>query len=134
VTTVLFAGGGTGGHLMPALAIADAMVRLDPRIRPFFIGSERGVEANFLPQRPWPYELLPLQPIRRRQWWKNVTLPLALYRVVRRVEQLVASSGPAWSSVRGAMSRDRWSGRCSGPVCRAFSRNRMPSPASPHAG
>jgi UDP-N-acetylglucosamine--N-acetylmuramyl-(pentapeptide) pyrophosphoryl-undecaprenol N-acetylglucosamine transferase len=94
VTTILFAGGGTGGHLMPALAIADAMVRLDPRIRPFFIGSERGVEANVLPQRPWPYELLPLQPIRRRQWWKNVTLPLALYRVVRRVEQLVASQRP----------------------------------------
>ena len=94
MTTILFAGGGTGGHLMPALAIADAMVRLDPRIRPFFIGSERGVEANVLPQRPWPYELLPLQPIRRRQWWKNVTLPMALYRVVRRVEELVASQRP----------------------------------------
>jgi len=94
VTTILFAGGGTGGHLMPALAIADAMVRLDPRIRPFFIGSERGVEANVLPQRPWPYELLPLQPIRRRQWWKNVSLPLALYRVVRRVEELVLSQRP----------------------------------------
>jgi UDP-N-acetylglucosamine--N-acetylmuramyl-(pentapeptide) pyrophosphoryl-undecaprenol N-acetylglucosamine transferase len=94
VTTILFAGGGTGGHLMPALAIADAMVRLDPRIRPFFVGSERGVEANVLPQRPWPYELLPLQPIRRRQWWKNVTLPMALYRVVRRVEELVASQRP----------------------------------------
>lgn len=94
MTTVLFAGGGTGGHLMPALAIADAMVRLDPRIRPFFIGSERGVEASVLPQRPWPYELLPLQPIRRRQWWKNVTLPLALYRAVRRIEGLVASQRP----------------------------------------
>jgi len=94
VTTILFAGGGTGGHLMPALAIADAMVRLDPRIRPFFVGSERGVEANVLPQRPWPYELLPLQPIRRRQWWKNVTLPMALYRVVRRVGELVASQRP----------------------------------------
>lgn len=94
MTTILFAGGGTGGHLMPALAIADAMVRLDPRIRPFFIGSERGVEANVLPQRPWPYELLALQPIRRRQWWKNVALPLALYRVVRRVAELVASQRP----------------------------------------
>jgi UDP-N-acetylglucosamine--N-acetylmuramyl-(pentapeptide) pyrophosphoryl-undecaprenol N-acetylglucosamine transferase len=94
VTTVLFAGGGTGGHLMPALAVADAMVRLDPRIRPFFVGSERGIEANVLPQRPWPYELLPLQPFRRRQWWRNVTLPVALYRVVRRVEELVESHRP----------------------------------------
>lgn len=95
MTTVLFAGGGTGGHLMPALAIADAMVRRDPTITPFFVGSHRGVEANVLPQRPWPYELLPLEPIRRRHWWKNATLPLSLVRVVRRVRALVRSERPA---------------------------------------
>ena len=63
MTTVLFTGGGTGGHLMPALAIAEEMVRLDPEIRPFFVGSRRGIEAAVLPQRPWGYELLPLEPI-----------------------------------------------------------------------
>lgn len=95
MTSVFFAGGGTGGHLMPALAIADAMVRLDPSVRPFFIGSRRGIEANVLPQRPWPYELLPLEPIRRRQWWKNAGLPLSLLRVVRRVRALVAEHRPS---------------------------------------
>ena len=92
--TVFFAGGGTGGHLMPALAIADAMVRLDPAVRPFFVGSRRGIEANVLPQRPWPYALLPLEPIRRRQWWLNVTLPLALLRAVRQMDALVAEHRP----------------------------------------
>ena len=95
MTTVFFAGGGTGGHLMPALAIADAMVRLDPAVRPFFVGSLRGIEANVLPQRPWPYALLPLEPIRRRQWWLNVALPLALLRAVREVDALVAQHRPA---------------------------------------
>ncbi|MGD0483825.1 MAG: undecaprenyldiphospho-muramoylpentapeptide beta-N-acetylglucosaminyltransferase [Gemmatimonadales bacterium] len=93
--TIFFAGGGTGGHLMPALAIADAMVRLDPAVRPFFVGSLRGIEANVLPQRPWPYALLPLEPIRRRQWWLNATLPLSFLRSVRRVDALVAEHRPA---------------------------------------
>ncbi len=114
MTTIFFAGGGSGGHLMPALAIADAMVRCDPAVRPFFIGSRRGIEANVLPQRPWPYELLPLEPIRRRQWWKNAGLPLAVARSLRRVRALVDErrpelvvgtggyvSGPAvWAAVR----------------------------------
>ena len=93
--TVFFAGGGTGGHLMPALALADAMVRLDPSVRPFFVGSLRGIEANVLPQRPWPHALLPLEPIRRRQWWKNVTLPFSLLRSLRQVDVLVAEHRPA---------------------------------------
>lgn len=94
MTTVFFAGGGTGGHLMPALAIADAMVRRDPSVRPFFVGSLRGIEANVLPQRPWPYELLPLEPIRRRQWWRNVGLPASLFRALRRSSSLLRERQP----------------------------------------
>ena len=95
VTTVLFTGGGTGGHLMPALAIADEMVRLDPTVRPFFVGSRRGIEASVLPQRPWPYELLPLEPLWRRNWWKNVGLPFALTRSLRTVGGIIAREKPA---------------------------------------
>jgi len=95
MTTVLFTGGGTGGHLMPALAIADEMVRLDPAVRPFFIGSRRGVEASVLPQRPWPYELLPLEPLWRRRWWKNAGLPAALFASLRAVRAVLGREAPA---------------------------------------
>ena len=95
VTTVLFTGGGTGGHLMPALAIADEMVRLDPSVRPFFVGSRRGIEAGVLPQRPWPFELLPLEPLWRRRWWRNARLPFALYRSIRRIRSILARENPA---------------------------------------
>jgi UDP-N-acetylglucosamine--N-acetylmuramyl-(pentapeptide) pyrophosphoryl-undecaprenol N-acetylglucosamine transferase len=95
VRTVFFAGGGTGGHLMPALALADAMVELDRSVSPFFIGSRRGIEASVLPQRPWPFALLPLEPIRRRQWWRNAGLPLALARSVGEVRRLAARHRPA---------------------------------------
>jgi UDP-N-acetylglucosamine--N-acetylmuramyl-(pentapeptide) pyrophosphoryl-undecaprenol N-acetylglucosamine transferase len=40
---VIFAGGGTGGHLYPGLAIARALVRLDPAVQPFFVGAQRGI-------------------------------------------------------------------------------------------
>ncbi len=95
MTTVLFTGGGTGGHLMPALAIAEEMVRLDPAVRPFFVGSRRGVEASVLPQRPWPYELLPLEPLWRRRWWKNVKLPTALFTSLRTVRAILRRETPS---------------------------------------
>ena len=55
---VLFAGGGTGGHLYPGLAIARALVRLEPSVRPFFVGARRGIERDVLPDAGFPFELL----------------------------------------------------------------------------
>jgi len=119
VTTVFFAGGGTGGHLMPALAIADAMVRLDGSVRPFFLGSRRGLEAHVLRQRPWPYELLPLEPLRRRQWWKNGSLPLSFVRSVRQVGRLCAEHRPALVVGTG--------GYAAGPVVWTAARRGVPA-------
>jgi UDP-N-acetylglucosamine--N-acetylmuramyl-(pentapeptide) pyrophosphoryl-undecaprenol N-acetylglucosamine transferase len=95
MTTVLFTGGGTGGHLMPALAIAEEMVRLDPRVHPFFIGAQRGLEATVLPQRRWPFELLPLEPLWRRRWWLNARLPFAVVRSLVRVRAILRRERPA---------------------------------------
>ena len=68
---VLFAGGGTGGHLYPALALGEAFRRLDPRAEVFFVGARRGVEARVLPEKGVPHRLLPLEPIRRAKPWQN---------------------------------------------------------------
>jgi UDP-N-acetylglucosamine--N-acetylmuramyl-(pentapeptide) pyrophosphoryl-undecaprenol N-acetylglucosamine transferase len=45
------AGGGTGGHVMPALALADAARKTWPELKVTFIGAERGLEARLLPER-----------------------------------------------------------------------------------
>jgi len=58
---VVFAGGGTGGHLYPALALADALVFQRPEVRPFFVGAVGGVEARILPQRGVEHALLPVE-------------------------------------------------------------------------
>lgn len=77
---VLFAGGGTGGHLYPALALAEAMRERDPRTEVFFVGALRGVEARVLPERGVQHLLLPFEPIRRARPWENWRLLPSLSR------------------------------------------------------
>ena len=68
---VMFAGGGTGGHLYPGLAIARALVRQAPGIEPFFVGALRGIERDVLPKTEFEYLLLDLHPIYRQQPWRS---------------------------------------------------------------
>ena len=68
---VFFAGGGTGGHLYPGLAIARALVQRAPEIEPYFIGARRGIEREILPTTGFPYQLLSLHPLYRRTPWNN---------------------------------------------------------------
>lgn len=68
---IVFAGGGTGGHLYPGLAIARAVQRLRPGIQPFFVGAQRGVERDVLPTTGFPHVLLDLHPLYRTRFWNN---------------------------------------------------------------
>jgi UDP-N-acetylglucosamine--N-acetylmuramyl-(pentapeptide) pyrophosphoryl-undecaprenol N-acetylglucosamine transferase len=77
---VLFAGGGTGGHLYPALALGEALRRLDPAAEVFFVGARRGVETRVLPEKGVPHALLPLEPIRRARPWENWRLVPSMAR------------------------------------------------------
>jgi UDP-N-acetylglucosamine--N-acetylmuramyl-(pentapeptide) pyrophosphoryl-undecaprenol N-acetylglucosamine transferase len=85
---VIFAGGGTGGHLYPALAIARALQRREPRIEPYFIGARRGIERDILPETGFPHELLDLHPIYRTAPWNNVRTVASLLVGWRRVRHI----------------------------------------------
>lgn len=95
MTTVLLAGGGTGGHLMPALAVAEATRQREPAWRFVFAGAQRGIEATVLPERGLPHHLLPLYPIYRRQWWKNIRWPFLLPSLLRRIDAILDLERPA---------------------------------------
>src|SRR3989442_9926842 len=69
---ILLAGGGTGGHLMPALALAQALHDAGRGIEPVLVGAERGIEAEVLSRYRFRHHLLPMEPIYRRTWWKNL--------------------------------------------------------------
>ncbi len=75
--TLLLAGGGTGGHVFPLVAVAHALRRLVPEIRPVFVGTARGMETRFVPAQGFELELLQVLPIR------GGGIPGALRGVVR---------------------------------------------------
>lgn len=69
--SVWFAGGGTGGHLYPGLAIARALARIRPDVQPHFVGALRGIERDVLPTTEFAFTLLDLHPLYRPRLWKN---------------------------------------------------------------
>lgn len=59
----LIAAGGTGGHLFPGLAVADALRARDPEVHVVFVGTPRGLEGRLVPAAGYPLELLPILPL-----------------------------------------------------------------------
>ena len=92
---IIFAGGGTGGHLYPGLAIARALVALDPRIAPFFVGARRGIEKEILPGTGFPHELLDLHPLYRSNPWSNWRTVRGCMTAWRRLGEIVDGERPA---------------------------------------
>jgi UDP-N-acetylglucosamine--N-acetylmuramyl-(pentapeptide) pyrophosphoryl-undecaprenol N-acetylglucosamine transferase len=61
--TLMFAGGGTGGHVFPAMAVAEAVEALAD-VEVVFVGTDRGVESRVVPARGWRLERLEVQPMK----------------------------------------------------------------------
>lgn len=64
MSTILFAGGGTGGHVYPMIAVADALRVIAPDVHVVFVGTERGMEVRAVPAREYELELVRVLPIR----------------------------------------------------------------------
>src|ERR1700710_1848344 len=72
---VLLAGGGSAGHIEPALALADALRRIDPGAEVTCLGTERGLETRLIPLRGYPLELIPAVPMPRSGTPRLLTVP-----------------------------------------------------------
>jgi UDP-N-acetylglucosamine--N-acetylmuramyl-(pentapeptide) pyrophosphoryl-undecaprenol N-acetylglucosamine transferase len=75
---VLFAGGGTGGHLFPALSIAEALKRLDPEIQVRFVGTRGRIEARVVPVQGYPFSTIWISGFRRRLSLETILFPVKL--------------------------------------------------------
>src|SRR6266568_8234218 len=72
---VLLAGGGSAGHIEPALALADALRRIDSGAEVTCLGTERGLETRLIPLRGYPLALIPAVPLPRSVTPKLLTVP-----------------------------------------------------------
>jgi len=91
----LIAGGGTAGHVQPAIAIARALVDRGHRQTAVeLVGSERGIEARLVPEAGFELTLLPGRGLQRKLSWQNVTSLVALVVAFRRAWRLVRDRRP----------------------------------------
>lgn len=99
--TAVFSGGGTGGHLYPALALAQALEQVRPDVTAVFVGAQRGVEARVLPQRGVDHHLLPVEGFRRGARLPNVAVLAKLLRSLAQVADLFQRRRPQVVVVTG---------------------------------
>jgi UDP-N-acetylglucosamine--N-acetylmuramyl-(pentapeptide) pyrophosphoryl-undecaprenol N-acetylglucosamine transferase len=73
--SIVLAGGGTAGHIEPAMAVADALIALDPALRITALGTARGLESRLVPDRGYPLRLVSAVPLPRSLNADLVRLP-----------------------------------------------------------
>ncbi len=90
---VVLAGGGTAGHVEPALALADALRRLVPGVEVTALGTERGLETSLVPARGYRLALIPSVPLPRRLTGDLATVPGRLAAAVRAAARVLDETG-----------------------------------------
>jgi UDP-N-acetylglucosamine--N-acetylmuramyl-(pentapeptide) pyrophosphoryl-undecaprenol N-acetylglucosamine transferase len=114
--TMFLAGGGTGGHVFPAVAVAEELETLG--VRPVFIGTPRGLEGRILPQRGFELELLEVLPMTGGGALRFASGAFAAQKAVRASLPLLARYQP-----RAVLSVG---GYAAGPVSLAAALRRIP--------
>jgi UDP-N-acetylglucosamine--N-acetylmuramyl-(pentapeptide) pyrophosphoryl-undecaprenol N-acetylglucosamine transferase len=90
---VVVAGGGTAGHIEPAMSLADAIVRLRPDAEVTALGTTKGLDQKLIPARGYPLELVPPVPLPRRLGRELLATP-------GRVNAAVAAAGDVLEKLR----------------------------------
>lgn len=101
---VVIAGGGTGGHVFPGLAVADA-IRAIADVDVVFVGSPRGMEKDIVPARGYALELVDVAPLKGGGMWRASTGAMIAMRatmrslgVVRRLDPRIVMSVGGYSA------------------------------------
>ncbi|NPA42599.1 MAG: undecaprenyldiphospho-muramoylpentapeptide beta-N-acetylglucosaminyltransferase [Chlorobi bacterium] len=85
----LLSGGGTGGHIFPAVSIAREIRRRLPEAEILFAGAEGKMEMQRVPEAGFPIEGLPIAGLQRRLTWKNLLLPWKIGKSMKRAFEII---------------------------------------------
>lgn len=91
---IVIAGGGTGGHIFPAIAIANALRQEDPAIEILFIGAQGKMEMEKVPQAGYEIKGLDIAGFDRQSLVKNITLPYKLIKSFLQVRTILGAFKP----------------------------------------
>lgn len=91
---IIIAGGGTGGHIFPAIAIANALKRRDPGHDILFVGALGKMEMEKVPQAGYPIKGIDIAGFNRSSLIKNIGLPLKLVKSFFQVRNIIGSFRP----------------------------------------
>ena len=112
---IILSGGGTGGHIYPAVAVAEALRRrLGDRVELLFVGAEGKMEMEKVPALGYRIVGLPVAGLQRKLTLRNLALPVKVWKSC-----LLYTSDAAGPAGRSAISgRTRWRGSAATPVPR----------------
>ena len=116
---IIISGGGTGGHLFPAISIANALRRIEPSAEILFVGAEGRMEMNKVPEAGYRIEGLPVTGLVRGLSVKNITVGFKLFRSMLKAKKIIRRYMP--DVVIGV------GGYASGPVLKQAQRMNIPT-------
>lgn len=114
----IISGGGTGGHIFPAIAIANALREKDPAAEILFVGAQGRMEMEKVPAAGYAIKGLEVVGFQRRLTWKNLLFPYKLWKSLRQARAIVRDFAP--DVVVGV------GGYASGPTLRVASQRGIP--------
>lgn len=91
---IIISGGGTGGHIFPAISIANAIRELCPQADILFVGAEGRMEMQRVPDAGYPIIGLPVAGFDRKHLWKNVAVLVKLFRSQLKARKIVKQFRP----------------------------------------
>jgi UDP-N-acetylglucosamine--N-acetylmuramyl-(pentapeptide) pyrophosphoryl-undecaprenol N-acetylglucosamine transferase len=108
---IIIGGGGTGGHIFPAIAIADAIKSIAPETQILFVGANHKLEMEKVPEAGYEIIGLPVAGLQRRLTYKNLTFVFKLLSSMIRSARIIKNFKP--DLVLGV------GGYASGPILKA---------------
>ncbi len=91
---IMISGGGTGGHIFPALSIADEIMKKHPSAKIEFVGANDRMEMQKVPEAGYPIHGITISGIQRTDWKKNITFPIKLWKSLLRCKKLIREFKP----------------------------------------